>query len=469
MTHKNNLLIIFLFFSFALHAQLKVASVLGSNMVLQRNTDVKIWGKSSPGAKVVVNENWNNSTISTNANEVGEWLVKIRTTEAGGPYIISVKSGKEIITIDNILLGEVWLCSGQSNMEMPVKGGADQPVIGSNDALVDADNSMIRLFNVAKTSRSQPQDSCKGKWNIANAETIAGFSAVGYFFAKQLQRKLNVPVGIICASWGASRIEAWISKEYMAKFPEPLKNTTQEKTLEQNRASNVYNGMIYPIRNYVIKGALWYQGESNRTECQHYAGLMGGLAENWRNDFNIGQFPFYFVQIAPFYYYNDKNMMGLKLREEQLKASLTIPNCGMVCTTDIGDEMCIHPPEKEVVAKRLLYWALAETYKIKGIRFKNTYFKNAIAKDSAMVVSFENGEQGLTSFGKEISNFEIAGEDKTFYPAKAVVSQRQVHVTTPEVPKPIAVRYAYSNFPKGTGFLYNTSGLPVPAFRSDDW
>jgi len=468
---KTRSLILSLFLSFALllQAQIKIASVLGDNMVLQRNTEVKIWGTSIPNDKLTISTGWDKAKINTVSNEKGQWMVKVKTMNAGGPYNILVSNAKQNITLKNILLGEVWLCSGQSNMEMPMLGFSDSPINEANDLLMDADNNNIRLFTVKKASMTAPQDTCEGDWTMANAESVGKFSAVGYLYARQLQRKLNVPVGMICSSWGGSRIEAWINKDYMSKFPEPLRFTTQEKTPAHHKASQLYNGMINPIKNFVIKGALWYQGESNRNEYQYYAGLMSGLIENWRNDFGIGQFPFYFVQIAPYAYNNSKDILSGKFCDEQLKASLAIPNCGMVSTIDLGEEKNIHPAEKEIVAKRLVYWAVSETYGIKGIAYKNPYFKTAIAKDSTMFVSFENAALGLSSYGKELSNFEIAGEDKVFYPAKAVITAKQVKVSAPEVKKPIAIRYGYCNFPEGKGFLYNCAGLPVPSFRSDDW
>jgi len=472
---KLKILIItfFLPFTLLLQAQIKVAPVLGDNMVMQRNTEVRLWGTAKPNDKLTITVGWNGLKVNTVSNAKGEWLVTVKTTEAGGPYSISVSNQKQTLVFKNILLGEVWLCSGQSNMEMPVLGFLDSPVNGSNDALLEADNNDIRFFTVKNTASATPNDTCIGKWSVASAETVGKFSAVGYFFAKQLQSKLNVPVGMICSSWGGSRIEAWISKDYMIKYPEPLKLTTKENLQPKWTASQLYNGMISPIKNYVFKGVLWYQGENNRLrdEYQYYTELMKGLVENWRNDFGIGQFPFYFVQIAPYWYNNSKDILSGKFCDQQMKASLTIPNCGMVVTTDLGEEKNIHPAEKAIVGKRLAFWAFSETYGIKGINCKNTYFKSAVAKDSTMIVSFENASRGITSFGKELTNFQIAGEDKVFYPAKAsiVIGSSQLKVWATEVKVPVSVRYGYCNFPQGTGFLYNTAGLPVPSFRSDNW
>ena len=435
---KNRILILFsfLFFTLLMQAQIKVASILGDNMVLQRNSEVKIWGTSEPNSKLIISASWDKSKITATANDKGQWLAKVKTTEAGGPYTITISNAKQKVVVKNILLGEVWLCSGQSNMEMPMMGYISSPVNGANETLFNADNNNIRLFTEKPTTKTTIQDNCEGNWSVANSETASKFSSVGYFFARQLQQKLS----------------------------------SSKDDQDNRKPSQLYNGMNHPIQNYVIKGALWYQGESNRINYQDYAALMGGLVEGWRNDFGIGQFPFYFVQIAPNAYDNSKDILSPKLWDEQLKASLTIPNCGMVCTVDLGEEDDIHPAEKELVSIRLSYWAISENYGIKGIEYKNTYFKKAVAKDDIMIVSFENNIQGITSFGKEVTNFEIAGEDRIFYPAKAVFkTSKVVRVTAPEVKKPVAVRYCYHNFPQGKGFLYNTAGLPIPPFRSDNW
>ena len=461
--------ILFLSFVLLLQEQIKVASVLGDNMVLQRNNEVKIWGTALPNDKLVVSADWDKSKISTVSNEKGEWLVKVKTTEAGGPYTITISDSKQKVVLKNILLGEVWLCSGQSNMELPMMGSICTPVNGSNEAIFNADNNNIRLFTVKEMTITTPLDTCVGKWSVANSETVSKFSAVGYFFARQLQQKLKVPVGMICSSSGGSRIESWMSKEDLSKFPEPLLSSTHD-TQDNRKPSRLYNGMIHPIKNCVIKGAIWYQGENNRENYQDYASLMVGMVANWRNDFGIGQFPFYFVQIAPNRYDNSKDILSAKLWDEQLKASLTIPNSGMVGTVDLGEEDNIHPAEKETVSKRLSYWAISEAYGIKGIEYKNTYFKKAVVKDSMMIVSFENNVQGISSFGKDVTNFEIAGADKVFYPATAIFQlSKVVRVFAPEVKKPVAVRYCYHNFPQGKGFLYNTAGLPILPFRSDNW
>lgn len=469
MKTRSILLSVFLFSFLIANAELKVSSILGNNMVLQRNSEVKIWGNTYPNQKVTVKTDWNKSKVSVVSNEKGEWLTKVKTTEAGGPYSISITSGKEKLSLKNILMGEVWLCSGQSNMEMPVAGWSDMPTNGSNDFILDADNDNIRLFTLKKASMESPQDTCVGNWAVASSGSVAPFSAVGYLFAKQLQLKLNVPVGIISSNWGGSRVEAWMNKETIANFPEALKQTTQEKTSPNHKASRLYNGMIAPITNFTIKGVLWYQGESNKGNYKDYAALQASMVANWRNDFGVGEFPFYFVQIAPFSYGNSKGFDSAFQRDEQLKSMSLIPNSGMISTLDIGEEKNIHPAQKETVAKRLAYWAFAKTYDIKNIVYKSPTYKNMRVNDSIVLITFNDAENGLSTFGKEVECFEVAGQDSIFYPAKMTITKKQVRVWSAQVKAPVAVRYGFCNFPKTAGYLYNTAGLPVPSFRTDNW
>lgn len=450
-------------------AEIKVASVLGDNMVLQRNSEVKLWGTAKPGEKLVIKGGWTITPAVAQCNEKGEWMVKMKTNDAGGPYTILIASLKEKLTLRNIMLGEVWLCSGQSNMEMPMAGFGDSPIIGANDLMMDAENENIRLFKVNRAISSVPVDTCSGKWSVANAETAYNFSAVGYMYARILQQKLKVPVGVICSSWGGSAIEAWISHDHLLPFTDAYNRSSQPKTAIHQKASNLYNGMISPLINYVIKGAIWYQGESNIGNYKEYAALQAGMVANWRKDFGVGDFPFYFVQIAPYWYNNSKAINSALQRDEQLKAVALIPQSGMACTLDIGEEKNIHPAEKYVVSKRLALWALAETYGVKGVLYKSPVFSGMVVKDTLAVLSFDNVAMGLSTFGKEVNCFEVAGADSIFYPAKLAIKAKQANVWSPKVKSPVAVRYAFSNFPVTNGYLYNTAGLPVPSFRTDNW
>jgi len=466
---KSKILVLFLLCFINLQAALKVASVLGDNMVLQRNTEVKIWGTANPNEKIKVITSWNNAPVSVVSNENGNWLAQVKTAEAGGPYTIQISAAKETITLSNILLGEVWLCSGQSNMEMNLIGMYNSPINNSSDFIVDADNDQIRLFTVRKNSISTPQDTCVGKWKISNSENAGGFSAVGYLFAKQLQEKLKVPVGLISSSWGGSRIEAWMSKPVLSEYPEALAQTTLERTPIHHKASQLYNGMIAPILNFAIKGAIWYQGESNIVNYTDYPALMEGMVRNWRKDFGVGEFPFYFVEIAPYSYDNSKAISSALLRESQFKAQALIPNSGMISTIDFGEEKNIHPAEKETVAKRLAYRAFSETYLIKGIPYKSPTYSSFAAQDSFAVLTFTNVLSGLTDFGKLVECFEVAGSDKVFYPAKIKIVKNQVAVWSSNVKNPIAVRYGFCNYPVTKGYLYNSSKLPLSSFRTDNW
>ena len=472
MKLKSFILIALLYNFFILQAEIKLSNILTDNMVLQRNSEVKIWGKANANQKLIVTTSWNQSKTITTADEKGRWSAKIKTSEAGGPYTLTVVSGKEKVMLSNILLGEVWLCSGQSNMDMPIRGYADQPINGSNDILVDADNDNIRLFTMNYVGRDEPIDSVVskyGKWKVASAESVSEFSANAYLYAKQLQQKLKIPVGVITSSWGGSRIESWMSKDEIAKFPTALKLVSSE-TKSQYQASKLYNGMISPLLKCTFKGAIWFQGEANVTNHYDYAALLTAMVANWRKDFSNGEFPFYYVQITPYFYGNSKERNSAFLREAQLKAQSLIPNSGMACTVDLGEEKCIHASEKLTVAKRLSYWALGQTYGFKGINYKSPTYKSMSVKDSVAILEFENSLNGFSSNGKTVESFEIAGADKVFYPAKAWMNRKnQVLVAAPQVKNPVAVRYGFYNYPTTQGFLYNTAGLPVPTFRTDDW
>lgn len=456
---------------FSANAQLKVASVLGDNMVLQRNSEVKVWGKAEVKMSVKISCSWNETVITAVSNENGDWMAKIKTSEAGGPYTVSIETKKEKIKLSNILLGEVWLCSGQSNMEMPLLGFGYQPVIGSADALLDADNQNLRLFTVKRAPMAAPQDDCKGKWELANAETVGKFSAVGYYYARLLQQKLKVPVGIICSSVGGTPIEAWMSDKALADFPEQFEKY-KKAAAEQVRACHLYNGMIHPLLNYNIKGVLWYQGEANRKDYMYYADLLKAMVSSWRTDFAVGEFPFYYVQIAP-YSYGESNAPGTAfIRDAQLKAMSIIPNSGMVCTLDLGSEAWIHPAEKETVGKRLAAWALAETYSFKGLPYKSPTYKSMEVKGNIVTISFNDAQFGITSFDKNVDCFELAGADKIFYPATMTPMNnelRKIQVVSDKVQAPVALRYAFKNYPKTQGYLFGATGLPVPSFRTDDY
>ena len=362
------------------------------------------------------------------------------------------------------MIGEVWLCSGQSNMEMPVKGFNNQPINGSAEAILNSRNSQIRLFTVKRATSLEPLENVEGQWSEAGPATVRDFSATAYFFGKKLNSLLNVPIGLIHTSWGGSNVETWMDKETLSEFntielPKKLPEGAPQRT-----PTLLYNAMINPLIGYNIKGAIWYQGESNRNQAKEYAQLFPTMINTWREKWQQGKFPFYFVQIAPYGY--DGGNAGY-VREAQLHTMKTVENTGMAVTMDIGDCDFIHPREKKLVGDRLALWALAKDYGMEGIAYSGPVYK-AIdeIKDGKVKLSFEYNENGLSSYGRPLSGFEVAGADKVFHPAEAKINgDRTLSVWAEGVLNPVAVRYAFKNCEAGS--LFNTDGLPASSFRTD--
>ncbi len=450
-----------------LFAEVKLPVIFGSNMVLQQQTDVAIWGTANKNATVEVITSWNNKSYSTKVTDDGHWKLKVATPKAGGPYDISISDGK-VLKLENVLIGEVWVCSGQSNMQMPMRGFQNQPVIGSLDAVVSSTNSNIRFFSVGMNASLTPLDDFKGKWNMCNPETTNDFSATAYFFGRMLQKTLNVPVGLIHASWGGTTIQPWMNDEACKEF-EFYRAIKRDSVFSKNPpkvATTLFNAMINPMVGYGIRGAIWYQGESNKWEPEAYQKFLPAMIKGWRTKWEQNDFPFYYAQVAP-HGKNDVLPNGGFLREAQFKASKAIPNIGMASLMDVGEQYLIHPANKEIVGKRLAYLALHQTYEVKGISPYSPSFKEVVFKNDTAKITFDNLSFGLTSFGKELSLFEMAGADKVFYPAKATIVREGVKVKSESVPVPVAVRYAFKNFVIGD--LFGVNGLPVSSFRTDDW
>lgn len=467
LNYKVLLLILFINAgSASLFARIKMPAIFGDDMVLQQKTNVSVWGWSNPSATVKIVTSWNKKIYSCKAGANGEWKTKVSTPAAGGPYEITISDG-ETVKIKNILIGEVWLCSGQSNMEMPVKGYRSQPVLGSNEVIVASKNNRIRLFNVKKVTSTTPQKNFSGNWNECNPETVADFSASAYFFGKMLNQVLDVPVGLICSCWGGTPIEAWTSELGLKPFSE-IKIPAKEDSAKINSqsATVLFNAMIAPLVGYGIRGSIWYQGETNRNNPDLYEKEMPALVGDWRSKWGIGDFAFYYAQIAP-HDYGKSGLNSAYLREAQLNALKEIPNSGMATLMDIGEKKCIHPSHKEITGDRLAYLALAQTYNIKGIGYSGPTFKSMTTTGGKIKIEFDHAANGLTAYGKELSCFEVAGNDKTFYPAKASISGSSVILTSEEVKDPVSVRYAFKDFIVGD--LYNTEGLPASSFRTDNW
>ncbi len=448
------------------NAEVKLPVIFGDHMVLQQQSDAAIWGTAFPNKNVKVTTSWNSKTYSTKSDNKGNWKLKVATPIAGGPYEITLSDGTPL-KLTNVLIGEVWVCSGQSNMFMTFKGFNNQPVLGSNKTIDSSTNKSIRLFTVKRNASLQKLDDFSGEWLNSNPENVSNFSATAYHFGKMLQEVLQVPVGLICSSWGGTRIEPWISEAGLKDFdwvPEPALDPKGKVT--QKIPTSLYNAMINPVVGYTIKGGLWYQGESNRNEADKYEELLLGLIKNWRAEWGIGDFPFYYAQIAP-YNYNTPGINTALLREAQLKASTKLPNIGMVSLMDIGQKDCIHPTNKQVGGERFAYWALAKTYGIKGIAFSGPVLKEMNVDGPIVKLTFDHARNGLNTFGKKLTNFKIAGKDKNFYPANAAINWQGITLFSAFVPEPVAVRYAFDDFVVGE--LFNNAGLPASSFRTDDW
>jgi len=472
---KTKLLILFnLCICFIANATVKPASIFTDHMVLQQQSNAAIWGWAKPSAKIKITTSWNKQNYTVTSDQSGKWKVKVSTPSAGGPYDIELNDGEKLVLTD-ILIGEVWFCGGQSNMEMPMKGFKSQPIIGSNEAILKASNKNIRLYTVPRSSITEKQENSKpSDWKLAAPETVSGFSATAYYFGSLLSEILNVPIGIINDSYGGSTIEAWMSPEDLKPFTEVKIPSKGDSIKEVSRTpTTLYNGMLYPVIGFGIKGAIWYQGESNYDRPDRYEDLFPAMVASWRKNWDNGDFPFYYAQIAPFNYNfsslakGSKNNNSAYLRDAQRKSLSKISNSGMAVLLDIGDEKSIHPANKKQGGQRLAYLALAQTYGIKGFGAASPAYDSFAVEKNAAVIKFQNVANGLTSFGKELSLFEIAGEDHKFYPAKAVIKGSSVVVSAPEVKTPAALRYAFKDFVIGD--LFGNDGLPVSSFRTDNW
>jgi sialate O-acetylesterase len=632
-------------------ANVKLPAIFGDNMVLQQKNDVAVWGWADAGEKIEVLGSWMKSPATTKTDKNGQWQIKIKTPETGGPYTLTVK-GSNTIALQNILVGEVWICSGQSNMEMSV-----QSIDNAQQEIQTADFPQIRLFTVKKTSSPRPQQDCDGQWKICSPDTVGLFSAVGYLFGREIHQKLNVPVGLISANWGGTPAEAWTSEKTLKSFPaydpilekmkqaqqpipeevqarneqalaewdekvsaidpgtqqnwqdpkldisdwkaidlpRPWSGTELEKIdgivwfrritnlppswaridmelhlgpiddadtvwvngvkigsttvydqerkyiippsalhtgpnivvvrvvdnhgeggftgtedqmrigpvgadiktratlakkwkykaslldkelpalpkvskgqFNKNAPTTLYNGMIAPLIPFRIAGAVWYQGEANIARPAEYAKLFPAMITDWRKQWGIGDFPFYWVQIAP---YSSRNGVGggnsAYLREAQMKSLKTVKNGGMAVTMDIGTEDNIHPKNKQDVGKRLALWALAKAYGQKEVAFSGPIYKSMKVEGRNIRLYFDYTQGGLLAREGHLIDFTIAGVDKKFVPAQAGIEGDTVIVSSEQVKKPVAVRFAWARWAKPN--LYNKAGLPASSFRTDDW
>jgi sialate O-acetylesterase len=447
-------------------ASVRLPAVIASHMVLQRQTEVPLWGHATARHRVVITTSWDQHHYMVTADGEGAFHASVRTPAAGGPYRITFDDGSPL-TLTDILIGEVWVCSGQSNMEISLEGYGNQPVLHSNRILATSSDPGLRLFHVERAVANDPRQDCKGDWEAASPGSVHTFSAVGYLYARMLRRFLKVPVGIIEASWGGTPIEAWMDRQSLLPFGTPgipLKGDTSAP--DRLRATCLYNGMIAPVAGYGIRGFIWYQGETNAGRPSGYDKLMEAMVGQWRQVWHSDSLPFYFVQIAPWNYGRQGDSVPY-LREAQQSAAHEIPRSGMVVSVDAGKVNTIHPPNKTVIARRLFYWALGDTYHQEGISFRSPEFATMQVKDSVVTVRFTETPHGLTSWDKPITGFEVAGADHVFHPAEARIHGNGVAVSCSDVVHPLSVRYCFKDWAPGN--LYNTAGLPVAPFRTDDW
>lgn len=457
-------------------AKVKMPAVFSDNMVLQRETQAALWGTATPGAKVTVKASWTKSTVSTTASsEDGKWFLRVQTPQAGGPYTITVSDGDKL-TFSNVLIGEVWFCSGQSNMEMPVKGYPGQPVAGASDVIYSARRSTpIRMCTVKRNASYKEVDDCHAEWQENVPEAVANTSATAYFFAQHIQSALDIPVGLLISDWGGATLESWMSREALEKALPDLDlsflATGKSKDTPQHTPCLLFNGMVKPVAPYTVKGWIWYQGESNVMRAEQYASLQAAYAGMMRELWGNPEMPFYFVQIAPFLYQGNADKQGgARLMEAQEKSLDMIPFSGMATTADIGEEHCIHPPYKKEVGRRLAMVALKQTYGLPVWGAEAPRFDKAeYQEDGKILLSFKNNDSGLGPVNEDIPGFEVAGDDKVFHPATGRVQKgyQTILVSCPEVSKPVAVRYAFRNY--NHGLVRSGNSIALGPFRTDDW
>jgi sialate O-acetylesterase len=479
-------------------ADVTLPALLTDNMVLQQKTTVALWGWAAPGEAISITASWQKAAAKTTADAQGNWLVRVPTGKAGGPYTLTI-AGRNSITIHNVLLGEVWLCSGQSNMKFSVDKGTANWMTGVKNAaevMPQANFPGIRMFTVAERVADTPQRDVAGNWVVCSPETVGRFSAVAYFFGLEIHQKLNVPVGLIHSSWGGTPAESWTRREVLESNPtlRPIltryeAGLTQRPAYEtalaawkQEKAANpqtkspkpeeplaatsnksptkLYNGMIRGLEPYTLRGVIWYQGESNAVRAYQYRTLFPAMIASWRTDWQQPDLPFYFVQIAP---HKSQNAV---IREAQLRSWQTVPHTGMVVTTDVGDSVDIHPRDKQTVGHRLALWARADTYGEKSLPHSGPVYKGMTVKNGAARLSFDYAA-GLMARDGALREFTIAGPDSVFRPAQARIEGRTVVVSSPQVAQPVAVRFGWSKSPMPN--LFNGAGLPASPFRTDRW
>ncbi|GAP73303.1 sialic acid-specific 9-O-acetylesterase [Candidatus Symbiothrix dinenymphae] len=450
--------------AFQVKADVKLPAVFGDNMVLQQQSQVAVWGWAKAKTGVKVTGSWNNKSYSATSDSKGYWKVKIQTPAAGlTPYTLTVSDGKAV-TLNNVLIGEVWVCSGQSNMAW-LMNQVDNRV----DDIRYSGNAGIRCFAVGHKSTAQAQDDCTGRWEVASPQTVPNFTAAGYYFARLINSSLNIPVGLLHTSWGGSPIEAWMTSASLKDIPEkPVPATDADIKAHGGSPTVLYNGMIHPLVGYGIRGAIWYQGEANIDEPALYVKMFDRMVREWRNVWGVGEFPFYYCQIAPFNY-GGRHSNSAYIREAQSKG-LQTPNTGMAVLMDANSPHDIHPTNKKDAGERMALWALAKTYGWEKMHYRSPEYKSLTIDGRVAIVTLDafGAPSGLTTYDKDIRNFAIAGNDKRFHRATAVLAGDKVYLFSPNVQEPVAVRYCWDN--TSPSEIFSRDGnLPISSFRTDEW
>ena len=487
------------------HAEVTLPNIFGDNMVLQRDMPIPIWGWAAAGEEVTVTLQDTDYTVQTTADAKGNWRTKLPAMSAGGPYILHV-AASNTLELTNVMFGEVWICSGQSNMEWPVRASKD-----SEAEIAAADYPLIRLFNIPHKASGLLVPDVEAEWHPTTPETIPNFSAVAYAFGRKLYNTLDVPIGLINTSWGGTRIEPWtppvgfdsvpalesisndiqdIHAKYRAELPERMAQieawiAATREALETGevitpmpdnrhplthhaRPTGLYNGMVHPLVPFAMRGAIWYQGESNLRYGMLYHEKMKALINGWRAVWNQGDFPFYFVQLAPFTYGGGASPYFLPEIWEAQTATLALANTGMAVTTDIGNLRDIHPRNKQEVGRRLALWALAKTYGREDITYSGPLYKSMAVDGNTIRLSFDFIGSGLISRDDEpLTWFEIAGEDKNFVKADATIEGDTIVVSSDAVAQPVAARFGWHQTAEPN--LTNKEGLPASPFRTHPW
>lgn len=458
------------------NAEIKLPAIFADHMVLQRETDVALWGWADAGESVAVTLSWSDAPIQTESDAQGAWKVTFSTGEAGsGPHSLTVAGSVSDapVTVSDVLFGEVWLCSGQSNMEMSIDNCSPLYV----EAKAEANHPRMRIFNVTRQISGSPLQDCEGSWAACTPETVGGFSAVAYFYGKKLMTELDVPIGLIGTNWGGTVCEAWTSAESLESMPyfeDTLKAARSGHSyvvgseiggdLHANCPTALFNGMIAPLVPFGIRGAIWYQGESNLSRAKQYVELFPLMIADWRKQFGRGDFPFYFTQIAPFNY-DDTNHDAAYLREAQ-RLTLRTPNTGMAVTMDIGNPEDIHPKNKLQVGERLALWALAKTYERPIKTWSGPLFRLVETERGELRLHFDQAGGGLMANGP-IEHFEILDQQGVWHEAEARIDGTTVLVLAPGITMPQAARYGWGSSDELN--LKNDAGLPASSFTTEDW